>query len=1251
MNWLLRQSTASQEIRLGTFLDDTDGKTAETGLTIANTDIKISKAGTTTEANKNSGGATHIASGRYYAVLDATDTDTLGSGEINVSVAGALPVKLYFTVLTAEVYDSLVAGTDNLGVDVTQLNGVSQSLLDLKDFADEGYDPAINKVQGVVLTDTLTTYTGNTPQTGDNYPETSVNIPSAISAIGSVGGAGRTIAASSFTLTTGSYVSGAYTDTSSLGTNFVHNDSAGTFEGYYEFDIGLDGVPASTKILVTAQGSNDPLELRAYEWGTTTWKVIGNVASFNVASEQTLTPSLLTSYVGTGANAGLVRIGLYGVGLTSATISVNYIEVSHTISTQSSAYFGALWLDTIDGTAGSVVNTNGTAFRPVDNIPDLLTLSASTKLKRVNVAPGSTMTLASSATGLVGIGEAWTLSIPTAQDISNSYIRGATISGTASSPSGETNYVDCEVGNFTVDDAHFEHCGLEGTLTLNGVASTVKLINCYSLIAGPTTPVLDFGVSVGINHQVTIAGYHNGIQIDNYNASGTDTLSLEGVGKLIVSATSSGAIQLRGNWTVVNTGGATLVKTDEATSIELIDANVDLIKTSTDNLPADPASETNVDANETKIDTVITNISALNDVAATDIVSAGAITTLAGAVVNVDLVDVTTTNTDMRGTDSALLAVSAPTNFGDMSITATTGKVTVGTNDDKTSYSISGTKTTLDALNDISTTDVNTEVDTALTDIGLDHLVSASVTGTDVIDNSIIAQMVSKSVTADWDTYDNTTDSSEATRDRGDATWVTGGGGAIGQVINVQPIIPFDIDLANTATFRVGLMLLNSVDDLPSVAEIVPGTVSIEKKALGATSWSAIVTDAAMSEIAGLVYYDEVFDSGTGYAEGDSIRITFKNVKVTADANDHEVVGATGRSFYSSIRQTMRGTDSAATAASLATAQADLDIITDTDGVIIGTASIAAQTTATWTDTLTSYTDGQAGKRLRSLTPVPVVEGLITGTNSPTVFTTDVTGYGDDHFNSVLLEVETGVATDWWQGRIVADYVSATGQITIEEALTFSPLAGARIVLQHTHTHTLAEIGTAAREDMDANSTKLSAIETETLSHPTLAEIEGSSILAKEATIAALNDLSTADIDARLTAYGIPTLTEMTSAFTEIKGAGWTVTDTLEAIRDFLTTVNTNVDSNETKIDTLTTNVAALNDISVVDILTTTMTEGYSGANSEVTLAQALYEVLAVLLERTNSGTTATFKQRDGATTAFTGTMNDALNPTSITRN
>lgn len=73
-------------------------------------------------------------------------------------------------------------------------------------------------------------------------------------------------------------------------------------------------------------------------------------------------------------------------------------------------------------------------------------------------------------------------------------------------------------------------------------------------------------------------------------------------------------------------------------------------------------------------------------------------------VAHVELVDTTTTNTDMRGTDNAALATSLPTNFADLAITASTGRVTVGTNTDKTGYSIAGTLTTLDAFNTAITT-------------------------------------------------------------------------------------------------------------------------------------------------------------------------------------------------------------------------------------------------------------------------------------------------------------------------------------------------------------------------------------------------------------------------------------------------------------------------------------------------------------------------------------------------------------------
>ena len=125
----LRQSTASQEVPLGHFVDDTDGKTAETALTIANTDIKVWKAGATTLANKNSGGATHISGGIYYAVLDATDTDTIGPLVLFVAVSGALAVRLECEVLDEAQYDALFGTTAFSTLTAAQVNTEADTAL------------------------------------------------------------------------------------------------------------------------------------------------------------------------------------------------------------------------------------------------------------------------------------------------------------------------------------------------------------------------------------------------------------------------------------------------------------------------------------------------------------------------------------------------------------------------------------------------------------------------------------------------------------------------------------------------------------------------------------------------------------------------------------------------------------------------------------------------------------------------------------------------------------------------------------------------------------------------------------------------------------------------------------------------------------------------------------------------------------------------------------------------------------------
>lgn len=106
----LKQSTASQSVLIGPFVDDTDGTTAETGLTIANTDIRLSANGGNLVA-KNSGGATHDEAGWYTITLDATDTATVGRLQLHCKMSGALMVHHEFQVLEETIYDALFAAS------------------------------------------------------------------------------------------------------------------------------------------------------------------------------------------------------------------------------------------------------------------------------------------------------------------------------------------------------------------------------------------------------------------------------------------------------------------------------------------------------------------------------------------------------------------------------------------------------------------------------------------------------------------------------------------------------------------------------------------------------------------------------------------------------------------------------------------------------------------------------------------------------------------------------------------------------------------------------------------------------------------------------------------------------------------------------------------------------------------------------------------------------------------------------------
>ena len=161
MSWL-RQSTAVT-LLIGPFVDEADGKTAEIALTIAQADVRLSKNGGNMAQKGDATSCTHDEIGYYTCPVSTTDTDTLGILKVMVHKTGALPVWHEYMVVPANVWDSMF-GADMLKVDVHAIDDDETAADNAEAFFDgTGYAGTGNVIP------TVTTLTGHTAQTGDNY--------------------------------------------------------------------------------------------------------------------------------------------------------------------------------------------------------------------------------------------------------------------------------------------------------------------------------------------------------------------------------------------------------------------------------------------------------------------------------------------------------------------------------------------------------------------------------------------------------------------------------------------------------------------------------------------------------------------------------------------------------------------------------------------------------------------------------------------------------------------------------------------------------------------------------------------------------------------------------------------------------------------------------------------------------------------------------------------------------------------------
>jgi len=345
---------------------------------------------------------------------------------------------------------------------------------------------------------------------GDNFPATQAQLGAFTVGSGGI----ATTANSDTTVTTGTETL-TYTATAALDLSYHEVAASGTIDMYYEFDVGSDGIPISVDWTGYVNTNNDNVEVSFLNWPST-YEQVGTIAGSvanTVQSEQFLAT---TAHVGTGANVGKVRLKLSSDGGDVAT----NLATDRVICTYTQAVTG--------------------------------------------IANGSTVTLAAATTNTNLVGNNWTLALG-GQNISGSYIKGATVTGVSSGTS-EVTFEDCDFGAGTYPPGHYHNCGFGVSDGLFTAASTGQYVfhNCFSVVAGAGSPDFTFagiGAAVGINNR----GWTGG---SAYTLDTNCTLShevLAGGGTTITPADA--AVEVRGRCRTLTLA---LADTDIGNSIQAV---------------------------------------------------------------------------------------------------------------------------------------------------------------------------------------------------------------------------------------------------------------------------------------------------------------------------------------------------------------------------------------------------------------------------------------------------------------------------------------------------------------------------------------------------------------------------------------------------------------------------------------------------------------------------------------------------------
>jgi len=550
------------------------------GTGVGQSRLIVDYAVTTKQATVEPAWITNPASGSKYYLSHGGNVDLRTASQTTLDAASTLvatDIVSDGTAIntTAGVVDSVTATADvtnlsnlpTIPTDWITADGIAASAIGATEIATDAITAA-KIAAGAITSSEFTalnaTALGNledqydgTGLSGDDFPAKQ----SQVTGIANVGAATHKQFTGETLTTPVTATSGSYSDTEELdGTYLDFSTVSGGMDVELTTNLG-SGVPQSLEVSGYLQGGNDSIRVQAYDYTASSFKTVGSINGSNSSTNQKFVFTLFTQYVGTGANLGNVRIRFYNdngtidTALTSANFKVDQAFIA--FSQGSEGYSnGAVWFDSTASNTGTITGVDGVASNPVSTVTALKSILSNLGLKKVEVYPGSTLTLDADFEGYDVNGNGAVLALGT-QNIGGSvFSRFGSVSGVATTTGSAVFFEDCLFGTTTLIPCVAQQCGFGDTVTQNG-AGDYTFVDCYSTVAGSGAPTFN---RTGLGTMTAEYRRFSG-GLTQSGVTSSDTLTIGGELGTVTLNGADGTTEIRGIYKTVTdnrTGSPTL---------------------------------------------------------------------------------------------------------------------------------------------------------------------------------------------------------------------------------------------------------------------------------------------------------------------------------------------------------------------------------------------------------------------------------------------------------------------------------------------------------------------------------------------------------------------------------------------------------------------------------------------------------------------------------------------------------------------